>query len=85
MHIDLQNVGQRLEAVREALGLQKGEFAQSFDVDPSSYSKIIKGEKPLKADMAFMIAEKWGISMDYLYRGRLSDLPASVAEKLRKS
>lgn len=85
MHIDLQNVGQRLEAVREALGLQKGGFAQSFGVDPSSYSKIIKGEKPLKADMAFMIAEKWGISMDYLYRGRLSDLPASVAEKLRKS
>lgn len=85
MHIDLATVGHRLEAVREALGLQKGEFAQSFDVDPSSYSKIIQGEKPLKADMAFIIAEKWGVSMDYLYRGRLNDLPANLAEKLRNA
>lgn len=83
--IDLEGVGERLELVREALDLEKGEFAASFDVDPSSYSKIIQGKKPLKAEMAFEISERWGITMDYLYRGRLIGLPEPFATNFRNS
>lgn len=83
MKIDLAAVGHRLEKLRIALDLNKGEFASSFGIDPSSYSKVIRGDKPLKADMAFEISEKWGVTMDYLYRGRLVDLPDALATKLR--
>ena len=84
MKIDLEGVGKRLEAIRSALHLPKGEFAKSFGVDPSSYSKIIKGEKPLLAESAFQISEQWGVTMDYIYRGRLLGLPEEIAEDLRK-
>ena len=83
MTIDNEKVSERLELVRAALGLQKGDFSQSMGLDPSSYSKILKLEKPLKADHAAMLAERWGVTMDYIYRGRLTDLPESLASKLR--
>ena len=85
MKIDLVSVATRLEQLRVALDLDKGKFAQSFGLDASSYSKVIQGTKPLKVDHAFRISERWGVSMDYLYRGRLTDLPASLATKLRSS
>lgn len=80
--IDHAGIASRLEALREAIDLDKGGFAQSFGVDPSSYSKMLKGEKPLKADMAYVISERWGVTMDYLYRGNLDRLPDRYAKIL---
>lgn len=80
---NMKQVAQRVEGLRRAVNMDKGEFADSIEIDRSSYSKIIAGDKPLKADMAFRIAEKWGVSMDYLYRGLVKDLPADLAAKLR--
>lgn len=85
MNIDLKNVGARLEKIRAAHNLRKGEFAASFGLDPSSYSKIIKGEKPLLADAAYTISEKWGVTMDYIYRGRLTGLPEDLSKSLRST
>ncbi len=79
--IDHEGVAERLECLRLALELDKGAFAQSFGLDPSSYSKVIAGAKPLKTDHAYTIAERWGVSMDFLYRGDLSRIP----EHLRRT
>ena len=76
--IDLLGVASRVEAVRQVAALNRELFARSFGLDPSSYTKIIKGEKPLKSEHAFAIAEQWGVSMDFLYRGDLSQLGANM-------
>ncbi|MFW2541510.1 helix-turn-helix domain-containing protein [Primorskyibacter sp. 2E107] len=75
-------VGARLIALRTHHGMTRGDFAASVDIDATSYGRIEKGEKALKADMAYRIAERWGVSMDFLYRGRLTELPASLADSL---
>lgn len=75
-------VGRRLIALREYRGKTRTEFAASVQIDPTSYGRIEKGLKPLKADMAYRIAERWGVSMDYLYRGRLTELPEDLADSL---
>lgn len=80
--IDPLAVGERLVRLRHYHGVNQGEFADSVGIDRSSYSKIERGAKALKADMAFAIAERWGVSMDFLYRGRLDDLPHKMAENL---
>lgn len=80
--IDPKAVAERLTRLREYHGKSRAEFADSVEIDRSSYSKIEKGEKPLKADMAFAIAERWGVTMDFLYRGRLTELPMNLAQAL---
>jgi len=75
--IDDEAVGLRLEALRLATGLKKGEFADGCGIDPSSYSKIIKGEKPLNSQMAFKLSNKWNVPMDYFYRGTLDRIPSN--------
>lgn len=80
--LDFVNVGIRLDAVRIATGLDKGLFADTVGIDRSSYSKIIKGEKPLKVDMGFAVAERWGVTLDYLYRGSLDRLPSTLSASI---
>ncbi|MEB3421752.1 helix-turn-helix domain-containing protein [Salipiger marinus] len=81
--IDLESVGMRLTAVRTASGLTSGQFANTVSIDPSSYSKIELGKKPLNVDMGFRVSERWGVSMDFLYRGRLNEVPESIIRTLR--
>ncbi|HBT37592.1 MAG TPA: XRE family transcriptional regulator, partial [Hyphomonas sp.] len=72
----------RLIAVREALGLNKAEFADRIGIDRSSYTKIEKAEKPLLPQFAFRIWELWGVDMNYIYLGRLDNLPGHLSEKV---
>lgn len=72
--IDAPGVAKRVEALRSFLNLGKGEFAQSFGLDPSSYSKVIDAKKPLKLDYGYSISMRWGVTMDYIYRGDLSKM-----------
>lgn len=78
-------VGFRLKVVREFYNLNAKDFAASVGIDATSYGRIEKGLKPLKADMAFRIANRWGVSMDFLYRGHLTELPRSLADSIIKS
>ena len=82
--IDMQGVGLRLEAMRHALVLSRKDFAVSFGLDPSSYTKTVDGEKLLRSEAAYVIAERWGVSMDYIFRGRLTDLPEHLRESILK-
>jgi plasmid maintenance system antidote protein VapI len=80
--IDMAGVAQRLEALREAHGIQKGEFADSFGLHPSSYSKVIQSAKPLKSEWAYIISQRWGASMDYIYKGDLSRIEDALRAKI---
>ncbi len=79
--IDVPGVALRLEVLRAALGLQKGQFADSFGLDASSYSKMIQSKKPLKAEMAYSIAARWGVTMDFIYRGDMSKMDEALRAK----
>ena len=83
--IDMAGVGRRLEALRLALGLSRKAFSDSFGLDPSSYTKTVDGEKQLRSEAAYAIAERWNVSMDYLFRGRLADLPEHLRESILKT
>ena len=78
-------VGRRLEALRHALDLSRKDFANSFGLDPSNYTKTVDGEKQLRSEAAYAIAERWGVTMDYLFRGRLAELPEHLRESILKN
>lgn len=80
--MDLDQVGRRLDVLRAATGLEKGAFADTVEIDRSSYSKIIQGEKPLRIEMGYRVSERWDVSLDYLYRGKLDKLPPSLSKSI---
>lgn len=87
--IDMAGVADRLEALRRAHSLSKDAFAKSFGVDPSSYTKMTNNRdpsrartKPLKSEHAYVISERWGVTMDFIYRGDLSRIDESLRSKI---
>jgi transcriptional regulator with XRE-family HTH domain len=80
-----ERVALRLRVLREALGLSRAEFADSLRINRSSYTLIEDGRKPLNHRMGYDVAVRYGVTMDYLYRGSMGelDLPASHSQQIR--
>ena len=83
--IDRARIAIRVRALREALILTRAQFADSVRINRSSYTLIEDGRKVLNLRMAYDIATRYGVSMDYIYRGHTTDkdLPASRADAIR--
>lgn len=75
-------VAPRLIALREALGMNKTDFARMIDVDKSSYTKIEKGEKPLQAATAYKIYQLYGVDMNFIYMGQVGGLPNRLSSAI---
>ncbi|WP_225027685.1 helix-turn-helix domain-containing protein [Xinfangfangia pollutisoli] len=88
--IDMHGVAFRLEALRSTTGLTKDAFAKSAGIDPSSYTKVTNYLEPgkedrtkiLKSEHAFAISERWGVTMDFIYRGDLSKISDALRTKI---
>jgi DNA-binding XRE family transcriptional regulator len=80
-----ERVALRLTALREALGMNRADFADSVRINRSSYTLIEDGRKVLNHRLGYNVAQRHGVSMDYLYRNQISDkdLPASIAQAIR--
>ena len=80
--VDPVMVAPRLAALREALGLNKTDFAARIGIDKSSYTKIEKGEKPLLVGSAYRIYQLYGVDLNYIYMGQVRDLPGSLSNAI---
>lgn len=75
-------VAHRLIAAREALGLNKADFADMIGIDRSSYTKIEKGSKPLLPREAYRIWQLFHVDLNYLYLGEVGGLPSSLSSRV---
>ncbi len=75
-------VGPRVTAIRETLGLSKAQFADIVGVDRSSLTKIERGEAGLDIAVGERIAVLYGYGLDFIYRGDLSDVPQNDRPQL---
>lgn len=74
-HIDRKLVGQRIEAAREALGMkERAEMADAIGVDRSAYTKIAEGKRLLPPDALDRACDLYGLTMEFIYRGRLESI-----------
>lgn len=80
MHPD--RVGQRITALRDALGLSKAQFADSIDLDRSTLTKVEAGTKGLDIVAAAKIADLYAAGLDFIYRGHSSDLPVDLRPRV---
>lgn len=79
----VREVGQRLLWLRQAVADNQTQAARVVDVDQSTFSLYEKGERLIPAHVAMRMCDAWGVTMDYLYAGKLgSAVRQDVAVRL---
>jgi len=78
-------IGQRIIAIREALGLNQSEFALRADLKKSQVSNWESGLHRPSLDACIAIRETYGLSIDFIIFGNLDALPHKVAKLLESN
>lgn len=76
-------IGERMRLVREAFGLKPAEIADMLDVERTYWSRQENGTRAISDEVAYLLTERFGVTLDFLLLGKWDKLPFDVAEKLR--
>lgn len=78
-----ENIGKRLTILREAFGLSKSEMADLLGIERTYWSRFENGKRPVNSDVAYLLVDRFDVTLDFLILGRWEKLNYEVAEKLR--
>lgn len=81
--LDLVACGKRLRALRKSLSLSKSEMADRLTVDRTNYGRFESGVRMIPTEIAFRISQRYPVTMDWLYSGRMDGLSVSMVDALR--
>ncbi|KAA0117850.1 XRE family transcriptional regulator [Methylobacterium sp. P1-11] len=76
-------IGERLRLLRTVLDLSQGQMAERHGVESQqAWANYERAERPLDYRIALSVAQKDGVSLDWIYRGLVGTLTVDMAEKL---
>lgn len=75
-------VGRRLRATIEALGVTPAAVAKAFDVSPSKLGNWLRGDNYPSEWFVKRFCDRYGVTMDWLYRGMVSGIDKGLADTL---
>jgi hypothetical protein len=79
-------IGARLMRFREWQGLyNKQEFAKSHGFSVPAYTAWELGNRRIPIECAALLEERYGLTLDFIYLGRVKTLPHSLAIALSLS
>jgi transcriptional regulator with XRE-family HTH domain len=77
-----RDIGRRLTALREAMGYNGAAFARLVDISQSAMANYEAGTRRPDLNQAFKIVNRTGVTLDWLYLGVRSGLPAHLHQLL---
>lgn len=77
-----KEIGDRLRAFRGTLGINQKDFAKKHNFSPTQYTNWETGERRIPPEKAMVLEERYGLTLDFIYIGRLRTLPHNLAEAL---
>ncbi|MFP5477210.1 MAG: helix-turn-helix transcriptional regulator [Gammaproteobacteria bacterium] len=81
--IDPDAIARRLRAIRVELGLEQTAMAKWLDVGRTRYVNWEKAENFPSEQAMILLCDRTGVSLDYIYRGRLDAVPTALAIRLK--
>jgi len=78
-----KDVGSRLDATRAALEIDHADMARMLGINPQRWSNYTNGHRPISVDLAILLCDRFGLTLDWIYRGRIDGMPVGLADKLR--
>ena len=77
------SIGQRMEAIRKGFSnMNQKEWADLHGFSTSQYNNWIKGHRRPTVDAALRLASQYGLSLDFIYLGRMDGLSETARNTL---
>lgn len=78
-----ERIGHRLLLLRECLGLTPSAMADSLEIPRTYWSRFEGGKRAISDDVAALLVERFGVTLDFLILGKWDKLPMDLADKMR--
>jgi len=75
-------VAARLKRARIILGLSKKEFAERAGLTEQTYGPFENAKRDLSLQSAKQLRKAYGLSLEFLYFGKIDDLPTRISREL---
>ncbi len=76
-------IAERLRVTRAVFGLAQGEFAAKADINANTYNQYEQAVRRPSIEHAIALAERYNITLDWIYRGEPSGLKHETFEAIR--
>lgn len=74
-------VAARLKAARDALGMEKKDFAERAGLTMQVYGPFENGKRDLSLSAAKKLRKAYKLPLEFLYFGNIEDLPTRISSK----
>lgn len=80
-----RDVAARLQLTLEALDLRQADVAATLGISQSKLGNWLRGDTYPNEFLMALFCDRYGVTMDWLYRGLIYGLPSAVADGLAKA
>lgn len=78
----IEACAERLRITREALGLSQAEICRQTKIHASAWNNAETGDNRLTYDNALKLCRRYGLTLDWLMRGDIRQIPAELSKKI---
>jgi len=80
-----KQVGRNLIRAMEALGIQQADLKRLLGVDSPKIGNWLRGDNYPDPYLLTLVCDRYGLTMDWIYRGVIPGLPGGVADYLARA
>ena len=82
--VDYKRLGERIKEERLHLRLTQAQLAEAIDISDTYMGAIERGERGLSLDTLVMLAERLGVTVDYLLSNSVPDTDSNILDQFRQ-
>ena len=77
-----KDIGLRLKTLRQSLGMKAIDLATSVECKANRWSQYESGERTITLEVAIRVADEYGVTLDWIYRGDRASLSQEMRVKV---
>ena len=82
--VDYKRLGSRIRAERQLLHLTQAQLADAVYISDAYMGAIERGERGLSLDTLVLLAERLGVTVDYLLADSVTDTDTNILEQFKQ-
>ena len=82
--MDYEKLGKRIREERTKLNLTQAQLAENVDISDTYMGAIERGERGVTLDTLVRLANRLGVTVDYLLSDSVSDSDSNIIEQIKQ-